>query len=265
MAQLSTRIATVNRMTAGFRALNPFAAASYGVSILVVVVAGWALDFDPLITALLGALLCGWAEVDGLCGMSHVGTLTPLRLSTARRGLWVKAVGAYTAGGLVTAAFVGALFGTVGHFVDLRRVGFAFLIATLATLLIARELQLVRYQLPQIARQTYKFWAMEYGILPASAMWGAHIGLGLATVVQHGGLFVVLLLAFALGPAEATFLVVAFWAGRTLPLWFAGMLNAKQCDGPIITDLMLQNRRAYCHVASLGIATVAGAALMLLR
>src|SRR4030095_9276320 len=80
------------------RRLTSFARASYLLS-LICVTLGAALAPDrPELALLVAATLCGWSEVDGLCGTSHVGTLTPLRLLSPNRWLWLKSVSAYTIG-----------------------------------------------------------------------------------------------------------------------------------------------------------------------
>jgi len=88
--------------------------ATYGLAILGLAIGSLLLPSNPMIAAASAAVLCGWSEVDGLCGMSHVTTLTPLRVLYPHSGRWAQAVSAYTAGGLVTAALVGTLIGVLG-------------------------------------------------------------------------------------------------------------------------------------------------------
>lgn len=248
--------------------LTPFARASYLLSLVCVTLGAVLTPGRPELALLAAAMLCGWSEVDGLCGTSHVGTLTPLRLLSPTGSLWLKGVSAYTVGGLITACCVGFALGALGWVLQLSRlpsvlVPGLILISALALVLAARELGVIRFALPQVHRQTHKVWAVEHGMITGSAMWGAHIGLSFATVVQHGGFFIVVSLALVNGAATATLLMAAYWIGRTLPLWFAGTLPLSQCSGPDLLRALLRRRAAYRHCAAIGLLMFAVIAVRL--
>src|SRR4051794_17387662 len=77
---------------------NLFSTATY-VLIFAGLVAAIALGRQDIRwTLVVAALLCGWSEVNGLCGTSHIGTLTPMRAMRPST-LWPKAVSAYTVAG----------------------------------------------------------------------------------------------------------------------------------------------------------------------
>lgn len=258
------------RLSAAFSSaakLSPYVRVTYFLIAVGFMVTALLISIHPMVAALAAAILCGWSEVDGLCGTSHVCTISPLRLMSPRDTLWLKAVSAYTVGGLVTGACAGALLGTLGQVVLLNRsyvlYGASMLIAALALVLAAREFNLVRFRLPQVYRQTQKIWAVEYGVVTASAMWGSHIGLGFATVVQHGGFFVLVLFAGVLGPVKGALVMAAYWFGRTLPLWFARALSLDQCNAPELMRLLLVDRAVYRYAAAAGLVCTGLIALKL--
>jgi hypothetical protein len=244
---------------------NPFVVATYCFSVLGVAIAGITVNVEPIAVAAIGALLCGWSEVDGLCGTSHVGALTPLSKVAHARGIWFKAVLAYTFGGVVTAAVIGGAVGFVGESVATTGMRPFVLqaVALLAALLTARELRLLNFPLPQVDRQTERTWAMQFGFVTAAAMWGSHIGLGVATVITHGGLFIVAALALALGPTLGSVLFVAFWLGRTLPIWIAPLIADRYTGNSFAEWLLASDTPAYRYVASTGMVCAGLAALIL--
>ena len=94
----------------------PFAVATY-VVLAAGLLAAYALGRQqPELLLFISAILFGWSEVDGACGRSHVGTLTPLRVYDPTNKLWLKSVSGYTIGGIVTSALVGAALGFIGSY-----------------------------------------------------------------------------------------------------------------------------------------------------
>jgi hypothetical protein len=215
---------------------------------------------SPLAGLLPLALILGWCEVDGHCGTSHVCALTPLRVIGSGSALWVEAVGAYTLGGLATGGAIGALFGLARVAVGPHRSAVSLACALLALVLAARELTGWPRRLPQVSRQTHKMWAMEFGYVTGAAMWGSHIGLGVATVIRHGGIFALLIMCIRLGPAAGALLMSTFWLGRTLPVWVAPLLTA-DCARPRLLDREIkggeQALRMVAAAALVGVAVIA--------
>jgi hypothetical protein len=216
---------------------------------------------NPLLTLLVGAVLCGWCEVDGLCGSSHVASFAAIRSLEGNRG-WLIGLLAYTLGGAVTAALIGAVFGTLSLAIPWNPTLFAAVTVLLAATLAARELRVISFALPQVHRQTQKMWAPEFGFATAAGMWGSHIGLAIATVITHGGLFVILLAASWLGPLAGIGLLCVFWLGRTLPMWFGRLLPCAGGEHTVPAELDAEEA-AYRHAAAVGTLLLAAGAVQL--
>lgn len=247
------------------RQTNLYAPATYITALAGVAITAVAAVANPIVGLFVAALLCGWAEVDGLCGTSHVGALTPLRALDKTHRLWLGATCAYTVGGVVTASLVGLTLGLVGTATGVGLpppIPFA-LISTAALILAVRELGLIKFALPQIHRQTDKMWALRFGFVTGAAMWGSHIGLGFATVIKHGGLFIVAASALLLDPLQSALLLATFWIGRTLPIWATPLLTSNEADGSAVTDLLLARPSAYRICAFAGLVGFGLAAAML--
>jgi hypothetical protein len=137
--------------------------------------------------------------------------------------------------------------------------------AVLAGLLAAREMRWVRIKLPQVHRQTDKMWAFQFGPVTAAGMWGAHIGLGFASVIRHGGFMVLVMFALALGPFMGALLFAAYWAGRAFPIWFIPFVTPVHNDSEFLADLIQSCDSAFRHVAAVGLLCSAVVALNLVR
>jgi hypothetical protein len=209
----------------------------------------------PRVMFLIGAVLCGWSELRGVCGLSHVGTITPLREADKTNRLWLKAAASYTFCGLLTSGLVGFVIGALGSLFGTSIASGTVLVAAALLIppLFGRSLGWLHFRLPQVHRQTNKFWAFEFGIVPASAMWGAHIGLAFATVIAYGGIFPVTLIAVGSGPIFAMFVFGAFWMGRALPLWIMPTVLARNWS---MTPKALQADPYYGYVAAVGLAVI---------
>ena len=224
------RTATLNvgeRLSSRVRE-NPFRLATFVLVALVIPIAIALYRVDILFFFYLAAILWGWSEVDGLCGTSHVGSLTPLWTLDSRRRVWLASVSAYTLCGTVTAAIVGVSLGAFGHAVlgGFVLTTYSYVaVVVVAVFLTVRELEWLRFPLPQVRRQTYKAWGFQYGPATAAGMWGAHIGLAFATVVQHTGFYLLILLTITLGPEHGALLFATYWLGRALPMWIAPALR----------------------------------------
>ncbi len=237
-----------------------FGVATYaftGAAILVSV-----LPDMPAIALLVAAALCGWSEADGLCGTSHICALTPLHRYDRR--LWFRSVVGYTIGGLTTGALVGSFLGVAGFALAPSR---EFAIPTrvgLALLLTGRELGWLSFKLPEVPRQTDKMWAMRFGFPTGATMWGAHIGLAFATVINHGGVFVVALLAILLGPLPGSVLMAMYWLGRALPVWLSPACFRTNHLTSALDGWITNNPRCFRIAAATGLlcASLAASALL---
>jgi hypothetical protein len=215
----------------------------------------------PKLVLPIAAILCGWSEANGLCGTAHVCTLTPIR--SVQPSTWFKATSVYTVGGILSASVVGGLTGLIGTHLG-ANCGFAFLaIIAISVLLTARELLWVSFPLPQVRRQTNRFWAFEFGMVPAAWMWGTHIGLGFATVIRHGGIFALSAFSLTLGPSDGAIIMGAYWVGRALPLWVAGILLPPCNDGALLSQMVTAPEPAYRHAAAAGMLCALAVAIAL--
>lgn len=226
---------------------NPVATATITLAVCGFLAGILVVQSNPIAACFIAAILCGWSEVDGACGMSHVGSLTPLRNSKAIRFLWIRSVSAYTFWGVISSAFVGAMAGSLrglASSVGLSTAVLLSIVSLTAVVLIMREIGLVNLRLPQFRCQTQKMWSFKFGSITAAGMWGAHIGLGVATVIKHGGFYIIFALAVVMGPTFGALLLATYWIGRTLPMWF----------GPTMKYFVRDNQKLPVLIASAGMA-----------
>jgi hypothetical protein len=250
-------LSTMRRLRVG----NRFRVATYAMAALGGLVAWFASNVDAFAVLLIAAMLCGWSELDGLCGTSHVMALTPLRALDRTHRLWCKAAAAYTVSGVVTAACIGAVLAVLGRTIGLTPRHTMVGIAVLSVIFAARELGWITFELPQVRRQTNRMWAMQFGFVPGAAMWGAHIGIGFATVINHGGFFVLVAFALSLDAKLSSILMATYWVGRTLPIWLTPLLVTQDSNGGALGDLVLEHQTPYRHIAALGLLIAGSVAL----
>ena len=115
---------------------------------------------------------------------------------------------------------------------------------------------------PHCDRQTEKSWVFEFGHVTAAGMWGSHIGLGVTTVVTHGGLYPVVLLAVGFGLGQGEWVLVCFWCGRIIPMWLAPRLAGGSSDGSTIAAALRRSERSFRAVAAWGIAGLAAVCIV---
>ncbi|MDE0035962.1 MAG: hypothetical protein OXU77_00205 [Gammaproteobacteria bacterium] len=207
-----------------------------------------------LISFLVGALLCGIAETHGRCGKSHIGMTAPFAGFNPQ--MWFKCASAYSGGGLATSYLVGLGIAGLG---TLTAVAVSpvvlFIVACMVGLaMFLRELGIVRFKPPQCDVQTHKWWAVEFGLVTAAGMWGAHIGLALTTVITHGGLYPLVLIAFASGLGSGEWILLAFWVGRVVTLWLTPSLSGKSTDGVALSEALSQAAPSFKATAICGLA-----------
>ena len=153
------------------RSAEPFGACGLTAIAAGVVVAGVSLlSGHALACVLVGAVLCGFPEAVGRCGVSHIGMTAPL--FPRNRALWLKCVAAYTIAGCATSYGLGLVLVLVGSAVgeaDPHVLTVTSGIAALAMML--RAMQLVRFHVPQCDRQTHKRWLGQFSMPTAAGMW----------------------------------------------------------------------------------------------
>ena len=213
---------------------------------------------------LVGAVLCGIAEAHGRCGRSHIGMTAPF--AGFAPGIWVKCVSAYTLGGFATSYLVGLSIAGLGTLV---LVPFAmgplvlFIGAgVIGVLMLLREFGIINFSPPQCDLQTHKTWAEEFGLVTAAGMWGSHIGLAVTTVITHGGLYPLLLIALASGLGNGEWILVAFWFGRVVTLWLTPFLTGRTNDGVRIFEALSQAVPAFRASAVCGVAILSSTCIV---
>ena len=165
----------------------------------------------------------------------------------------------YSLAGIATSCLVGlaiAGLGTLAAF-TVPAVVLSIVAAVVALAMMLREAGIVRFDPPQCDVQTHKEWVYEFGLTTATGMWGAHIGLALTTVITHGGLYALVLAAFARGLGGGEWIIVAFWVGRVLPLWLAPVLSGRLTRGDVIAGRLRQATSSFGVVSICGLGVVA--------
>lgn len=198
--------------------------------------------------------------------MSLLGALTPLVKQRNQSRKWLAAVGAYTASGLIVSMVVGLCIGELGALTIPRTAARWLMITVLplgAIICAAREAGWIHFSVPELKAQTRQEWHKQFGIVTASAMWGAHIGLGFGTRMTFMGLWVLSTIALVVGsPMWAVVLMGAYWFGRALSVWVAPLLvlSEKGHTGVLVMDQALQGRNMLRYlqiVTSCWAATIA--------
>lgn len=200
--------------------------------------------------------------------MSLLGALTPLVKVAHDRRRWLEAATAYTAAGLLSAAGVGAALGGLGGrlagVLGAERWAAPSLAAAAAAaaLLAAREWGWLAFPLPERRLQTEKYWYQVFGHRLGAAMWGLHLGLGFATRVNYGGLWVLAAAAVALGDAGfGSLLLAVYWLGRALPVWVApAVLSIRVLEPGPLVDALLRDKSLYHRLQG---AALAGSTVLL--
>jgi hypothetical protein len=125
-----------------------------------------------------------------------------------------RALGLLWFGALLTASLVGALLGAAGTVIQ-PMLGHRFwwaIIGLMAVMLAAADFGIGSLTTPGIGRQTYSSWWPVLGPSRAWIAWGAHLGLGAATVRATSLYWVVLALAMLEAPAPAGPVIMAAYA-----------------------------------------------------
>lgn len=229
--------------------VGSFATITTWLTLLFAAISILLFPFSPAALIFLAAIFAGWCEANGACGASHICAITPFY--EYDRNTWKRAALAYALSGIATALGVGALLGYVGLFLPLDRGIFYLSISALASILICRELKLLRFPLPQVHFQTDRNWAYNFGFVTAAGMWGAHIGLALATVIKHGSIYILGALAIEGGPIFGAILIATYWVGRALPIVLAPLCFSRPfCSDDAASDLLLVRHGRYRQAAA---------------
>jgi hypothetical protein len=137
---------------------------------------------------------------------------------------------AYTSGGVLSAALLGAVLGWLGRVIASLGGVYShislWLLTGIAIVLLARDLNWLPLSIPDGRCQTPREWQFQFGLI-GIMMWGFHLGLGFATYVTYSGYWLVLAGCIAIGqPEGGVLLLVAYWLGRSASVWLFPALIA---------------------------------------
>jgi hypothetical protein len=173
---------------------------------------------------------------------------------------WCSAAVLYTLAGLVASSATGAAVGGLGQLLGLApRLNVTLAVCVgLAALLAARELGVVRFEIPERKLQTQKVWMHEFGPRGAAVLWGLHLSLGFFTRVNYGGFWLLTLLALCFGDWRlGALLFGAHWVGKALPVWLAPLALRTSEDGSEVIGVWETDGRHYLRVQALGLGATA--------
>jgi hypothetical protein len=186
--------------------------------------------------------------------VSLISALTPLVKVAPTPTLWFTCAATYSIAGTVSAAFTGSVLGWLGNWSGLGDAGGVhhYLLGGLGMVLAAREFSYLRFALPQRRCQTEKRFAHEFGFVPASAMWGFHIGLGFFTYMTYGGFwFLAAVSLVSASPVYGAALITLYWSGRAATLWLAPLILSRSISGTDIITGLSYNRERYRFMVGL--------------
>jgi hypothetical protein len=189
-----------------------------------------------------------------------MGALTPLVKVARDWKTWGSAALLYTAVGLIASSAVGAGIGLLGHALGLpRSPGVVLVVCGAAALVLAaRELGLVRFDIPERQLQTEKVWLHQFGVRGAAVLWGLHLSLGFFTRVNYGGFWVLKLLALGLGDWRlGAVLMSANWMGKALSVWVAPLALRTSADGSEVAGIWDTGDLHWRRVQALGLGMAA--------
>lgn len=157
-----------------------------------------------------------------------IGQITPL-VQAAKR-TWVKTVGGHMAGSTLAAAAFGFALGTVGLAISVLGLDLpaGLVVGPVALACAAQGLDLVRWRLPMLRRQTPSWYTCAFGTVGGGFLWGADLGLGWTTLVIFPGYYVLVVAAFCgASPLLGALVLAAYGMGRALPAAWAGLLAGR--------------------------------------
>lgn len=146
-----------------------------------------------------------------------LGSLTPLG-ERSRHSRWSRTIGAYVLASAAAGAVLGALLGTAGAVLSLH-VHRVIALSALAVALIASiVLDIGGWNVPSPRRQVNENWMHVYRDWVYGGAYGFQLGLGVATIVTTGAVWVTLLAALFTGGVLAGLVIgITFGLVRALP------------------------------------------------
>lgn len=175
------------------------------------------------------------------------------------RARWIWSALTYTLGGALTSTVLGACLGGLGAALIWPSAKPAALVCAFCVglAILARDLGLTRYPLPQFPRQTFGWWGNHVPSPLAPAIWGLDVGLTFVTWQVFRGPLLIGAIALASGtPQLGAALFLALWAGRAASVWIAPLWAPSAAS---TSDLLqeIEAHRARLRSAHAGAVTIA--------
>src|SRR6266545_4913289 len=193
--------------------------------------------------------------------MSLMGAMTPLVKVAGYRDLWLRKAFAYTIGGAVTSASIGATFGLVGQFFipDAEsRVSWIGL-AILSLIAVGRDTGLMRLPINGLRRQTDGGWRHAFGPTVGSFLWGLDLGLVFSTRLAYSGPWLVAAAAcVSHSPLTGSAIFLAYWTGRASSVWVEPLMSTSVREAPAVLS-WINERLSYVrlvNVAGIGMLVI---------
>jgi hypothetical protein len=136
--------------------------------------------------------------------------------------------------GSIAAAIVGFMIGKLGGLLltaEARQASFLLILPAAGIIFAARESKWIQFRVPERRLQTEPGWFRDFGIIPAAAMWGFHIGLGFMTRITYMGFWLLIAIIAAAGSSGfGASLLLFYWLGRVLSVWVAPLVLSREED-----------------------------------
>ena len=117
--------------------------------------------------------------------------------------LYAWSIVSHIAGSLVAGVAGGGLLGMIGEYIGMGRLHRTpvlwMILSGLSAVLALHELYWLRLPIPQLHRQTAKWWRARFGAVGAAWLWGLDLGSGLTTIVTFSGYCILVLAALNSG------------------------------------------------------------------
>jgi hypothetical protein len=212
------------------------------------------------VVAVAAALRSTWSP----CGVSMLSTITPIG-EQVRHNRYATSVAWFILGATLGGATLGAVaalgaaaVGAVGLSVDVR----VALAAGFAAITLASDLQIRGFRLPSHTRQVNEDWLDQFRSWVYGAGFGWQIGVGLATYVTTGAVYLMLVLAaLTASPLVAFAVVTGFGFVRGLAILLGVGLTTPERMMALhrrLDELLPAAQRAIVAVQAAVLAVAAG-------
>jgi hypothetical protein len=160
---------------------------------------------------------------------------------------WLSVASLYTVAGLVASAIVGTVLGLLGWLtnalIPFFHLVIGYMIVTLSTAYLLREVNILNVPFPQTKRQTADFLASRLGMHLTALMWGFDLGLFFTTRMTLSATWVLACVLVWQGrPDVAIAAMTAYWLGRALSVWAGPWLLGRESGITCVLEIDRQMR-----------------------